>query len=388
MDIHPSNVIPIDRPTARTGPGRGCSPSTIVYAVSDDDGLVEVASVVSALDARAAFRQVVVHTGSESSEGMLDGVDGARVDRWLRISAGSHAERTAAALTSFEAVLLETAPEVVVVAGDHDAAVGASLAAAKLEIAVAHIGAGLRSWDWTVPEEINRSVVDRLSDTLFTSTPENEANLLGEGVPDGRIHAVGNTRIDVLRRYQERARHRAAWWPHGAIEGGYILVLLCGAQTPERLTQIANALQGPATAGPVLFLAHPAIEATLRGPAVTGAFASSNVTCVGPLCYLDRLSLQVGAGALVTDCGAYQEEATALGVPCYSLQSTASQSGTLTHGTNVLLGDDPAVLTSVRPSNSAPTPAAIPLWDGRAGERIADTLIANYALSASVEGEC
>jgi UDP-N-acetylglucosamine 2-epimerase (non-hydrolysing) len=376
----PANVIPM--PTSRDGgASERTARTTVLHAVGDDDGLVEIASVVAALERRACFRQLVINAGEETAVG-APGVT--EVHRRLGIGRGSHAERTAEMLVGFERVLLEQRPEIVLVTGDDDAALAAALAAAKLDIAVGHIGAGLRSWDWTLPEEVNRSVIDRLSDTLFTPSTDAGTHLLEEGIPDGRIHRVGNTRIDMLRRYEAHARTRAAWRDHGVDERDYTLVALqrpASIAPADRLERIARHLEEVARDSTVLLLVHPRTREVLES--VSARLAAAGVRQASAAGYLDALSLEAGAGAIVTDAGAVQDEASALGVPCYTLQPTTARTVTLTHGTNVLLGDDPAALESVRPTGWAPTPAAIPLWDGRAGERIAEALVANYTLAVA-----
>jgi UDP-N-acetylglucosamine 2-epimerase (non-hydrolysing) len=253
-------------------------------------------------------------------------------------------------------------------------AVAAAMAAAKAGIAVAHLGSGLRCWDWRLPDEINRTLIDRLSDTLFTFSEEAGANLREEGVPEGRIHAVGNTRIDMLRLYESRARGLAAWKAYGVIAYDYVLVAM---QQPGNLERIADGLRELSATCPVLWLRHP------RTDSDSGCrlLREAGVRCIGPATYIEALSLQASAGAVVTDAGTVQEEASALGVRCYTLMSTTPRPITLTHGTNILLGDDPAALESVAPTRWAPTPAAIPRWDGHAGERAAEVLAINYTLA-------
>jgi UDP-N-acetylglucosamine 2-epimerase (non-hydrolysing) len=366
-------------------PARRVTPTTVLHAIGDDDRLIEVAPVIAALDRRSVFRQIVVHAGARAerppTEDELPGVH-----RWLGMGGGTPAERTAAMLTAFESVLFEEQPDLVLVSGDDEAALAAALAAAKLAIAVAHLGSGLRSWDWTLPEEINRSVIDRLSDTLFTYCPDAGDNLVQEGIPSGRIIGVGNTRIDVLRRYETLARKRASWSAYGAREREYTLVTLRrpeALRAPGRLEQLTSALDTLAREGVVLLLLHPATSDELGSERATALLSAAGVRCVGPAGYLDTLSLQAGAGAIVTDACAVQEEASALGIPCYTLLDATASTITLTHGTNVLLGPDPAALTAARPTGWDPTPAAIPLWDGHAAERVADALVANYTLSSA-----
>jgi UDP-N-acetylglucosamine 2-epimerase (non-hydrolysing) len=367
-------------------PARRVTRTIIVHAVADDDRLIEVAPVIAALERRGAFRQVVVHAGDRPEQASSPESELTCVHRWLGSTGGTPAARTAAMLTAFESVLFEEQPDLVLVSGDDEAALAAALAASKLAIAVAHLGSGLRSWDWTLAEEINRSVIDRLSDTLFTYCPEADANLAQEGVPTGRIHGVGNTRIDVLRRYEALARKRAVWTAHDATEREYTLVTLRrpeGLRAPGRLEQLTSALAKLAREGVVLLLQHRATREELGSDRALALLSAAGVRCIEPAGYLETLSLQTGAGAIVTDACAVQEEASALGIRCYTLLDATASTVTLTHGTNVLLGDDPAALSAARPNGWDPTPAAIPLWDGHAAERVADALVANYTLSTA-----
>jgi UDP-N-acetylglucosamine 2-epimerase (non-hydrolysing) len=357
--------------------------TTILHAAADDECLVEMAAVIAALERRGSFRQVVVHAGAAPGQESSPAVELTCVHRWLGVGPGTHAGRTAELLTAFETVLFEERPDVLLVSGDDDAALAAALAASKLHVAVAHLGSGLRSWDWTLPEEINRTVIDRLSDTLFTHSADARENLAQEGIPAGRIHDVGNTRIDLLRRYEAKALRRAAWANFGATARNYTLVSLRhpdGLRAPGQIEQLASALDGLKAHGSVLLLLHPATRAEFESNRAAAMLSAAGVRYIGPAGYLDTLSLLAGAGAIVTDASAVQEDASALGVPCYTLLATTPATVTLTHGTNILVGEDPTALAIARPFGVDPTPAAIPGWDGRAAERVADALVANYAL--------
>ncbi len=235
-----------------------------------------------------------------------------------------------------------------------------------------------------MPEEINRVLTDRLSDILFTHSPEAIENLRAEGVVEGRIHHVGNTMIDSLRRSERLARQRRAWEAAGVERAKYALVTLhrpSNVDDHDRLMRIVDALVGLAERFPVVFPIHPRTRGRLGDEGVA-RLEQAGARCIAPMGYLDFLSLQSGAGAVVTDSGGVQEETSALGVRCYTFRPGTERPITLTHGTNVLLGDDPAALEKVRLATWDPTPSAIPLWDGHAGERVADVLVTNYAITA------
>ena len=371
----------------------GFAPATMVHVVGARPNFVKMAPVIAALDECPELRSLVVHTGQhydgKMSDDILADLEFRAPDRFLGVGSGNHGEQTAKVLTAMEQVLIETSPVAVVVAGDVNSTLAAALAAAKLGIPVAHLESGLRSEDWSMPEEINRVLTDRLSDLLFTHSPEAEENLSREGIEGGRVHYVGNTMIDSLRRCERRARDRAVWTQYGVNAREYVLVTLhrpSNVDDPVRLEGITDALIELAATSPIVFPIHPRTRARLEAAGTLVTLEAAGIVCAEPLGYIDFLSLQSGAGAIVTDSGGVQEESAALGVTCYTFRPNTERPVTLTHGTNILLGDDPRELTAVRPSSFAPTPCAIPLWDGHAGERVAEILIANYALRPALAG--
>jgi len=379
-----SNVVPLRAAYSVTrDPVK--SPTTVLHVVASDEELVEVASVITALDRRPAFRQILVYGGDNVE--VLRGTKLARVHHRIDTRTGSQAQRTATALVAMDALLREEQPEVVMVAGDDELVLAAATTSAKQQIAVARLGAGHRCWDWTLTDEINRTVIDRLADSLFTASADAGTNLRDEGVPDGRIHFVGNTGIDTLRRYEADALTRAAWKDYGAEKQAYTLVTLERPEsmaTAERPARIVAALGDLTATAPVLLLQRPRTGA-LNSQVSQSLLAAAGVRSVEPVPYLEALSLKAGAGAIVTDADAVQDEASALGISCYTLAQTTARTVTLTHGTNVLLGPDPSAIAFVAPARRPPTPAAIPLWDGRAGERVASALVANYTFGAYAE---
>jgi len=366
--------------------------SALVHVVGARPNFVKMAPVIAASRARGVFDQVVVHTGQHYDARMSGDIQAdlgfPPADRFLGVGSGPHGEQTAKVLAAFERILLDVRPAAVVVAGDVNSTLGCALAAAKLQIPVAHVEAGLRSRDWTMPEEINRVVTDRLSDVLFTHSPEALGNLVAEGIDAARVHEVGNTMIDSLRRCERRARDRAAFRDLGLAEHEYVLVTFHrpgNVDDPSRLAQIAAALERLARQCPVVFPVHPRTRARLVAAGALAPLQAAGVRCVEPAGYLDFLSLQATAGAIVTDSGGIQEEASALGVRCFTFRPNTERPVTLTHGTNTLLGDDPAAIAGVRPARRAPATCAIPRWDGHAGERVADVLVARYAAGVAAE---
>lgn len=355
--------------------------STVVFAVGARPNFVKMAPVIEAVGRRGLFRQLVVHTGQHYDERMsaeiLDDLAFPKPDRFLGIGSGSHAEQTGFTLIAFERVLLEERPDLVVVSGDVNATLACSLAASKLGVPVAHVESGLRSNDWSMPEEQNRVLTDRLSELLFTHSPEANENLVAEGIAEEKIHYVGNTMIDTLRRLERDARARRGWERLGAEENDYALVTLhrpSNVDQEERLRAVVAALAELGRHTKVLFPIHPRTRARLAGGDGLERLERAGVVCLEPLGYLDFLSLESGAGMIVTDSGGLQEEAAALGVRCYTLRPNTERPITILQGTNTLIGDDPAAIASLRPSGEPPAPCAIPLWDGHAAERVADVI--------------
>lgn len=356
-----------------------------MHVVGARPNFVKMGPIISALEARDTFRQVIVHTGqhydARLSDDVLADLGFPPCDRFLGVGSGQHGEQTARVLQAFEAVLIEEQPVAVVVPGDVNSTLACALAAAKLGIPVAHIESGLRSRDWSMPEEINRVLTDRLSDLLFTHSREARENLEAEGIEPERIHFVGNTMIDSLRRFEPDARELAAWEPLGLQQETYMLVTLhrpSNVDEPQRLDEIVLALAELGVAVPVVFPVHPRTRARLADSGGLAHLETAGVTTCEPLGYVEFLSLQAGAGAILTDSGGVQEESSALGVPCFTFRPNTERPVTLTHGTNTLIGDDPRAIPELRPSTWSPAPSEIPLWDGHASERVADVLIATF----------
>ena len=383
----PNLVLVSETPDRRNSDGR----PTIVHVIGARPNFVKMAPVVAALERRQTFRQVIVHTGqhydSRMSDEVLADLEFPEVDVFLGVGSGTHGVQTAKVLSAFEKVLIDTEPDVVLVAGDVNSTLACALAASKMGIAIAHLEAGLRSFDWSMPEEVNRVLTDRLSDVLLAHSPEAVENLQAEGICPGRVYNVGNTMIDSLRRCEKQARELRVWETVGMEEREYVLVTLhrpSNVDEPVRLNGIVDGLVELADHAPAVFPIHPRTRARLAENGGLARLEDAGVACIEPIGYLDFLSLQAGAGAIVTDSGGVQEEASALGVSCFTFRPNTERPVTLTHGTNVLLGEDPAEIAEVRPASHPPTPSAIPLWDGHAADRVADALEANYVLMPAV----
>jgi UDP-N-acetylglucosamine 2-epimerase (non-hydrolysing) len=376
--------MPVRHPDSTPISGRA-----LVHAVGARPNFIKMAPLISALRERSPLEQVVVHTGQHydrrMSEEILEDLSFPVPDYSLGVGSGTHAEQTGKVLMAFEQILLDVDPAAVVVAGDVNSTLACALAASKLHIPVVHLESGLRSGDWAMPEEVNRVLTDRLSDLLLTHSPEAEANLVSEGIDASRIRYVGNTMIDSLRRFEAVARDRAVWARHSVGRQEYVLVTLhrpSNVDEPSRLARIVEALARLAQDAPIIFPVHPRTRARLAAGGDLERLAAAGVRCTEPVGYLDFLSLQLGAGAIATDSGGIQEEAAALGIPCYTLRANTERPVTISHGTNVLLGDDPSRLLEVRVAQHPPTPCAVPLWDGHAAERAAQAILEAFPETA------
>jgi UDP-N-acetylglucosamine 2-epimerase (non-hydrolysing) len=301
-----------------------------------------------------------------------------RPDHRLLSGSGTHAAQTAAVMCAFEPLVAELAPDMIVVVGDVNATLACALVAAKAGVPAAHVEAGLRSGDRTMPEEVNRIVVDRLCEHLLAPSPDAAANLLAEASPASSVHLVGNVLVDTLLACRERARSRPILDDLGLHPGGYGLVTLhrpSNVDDPATLEDLVGTLAVVAARCPLVFPAHPRTAARLAGQAPPG------VRLLPPAGYPDFLALQMGARVVLTDSGGVQEETTALGVPCLTLRDQTERPITVAEGTNRVVGRrrEDVVAAAFDALDDPPPPRRPALWDGRAGRRIADVLLAAVA---------
>ena len=352
-----------------------------VYVVGTRPNFVKTAPVIAAMRARDPDgRHAIVHTGQHydrmMSEIFLEELGVPEPDHMLEVGSGSHAEQTALVMQRLEPVLAEEQPDLVFVPGDVNSTLAAALTAAKALIPVAHIESGLRSFDRTMPEEINRIVADVLSQYLFLHSEEAIENLRAEGIAEERMHFVGNTMIDTLAALEGRIGAAGAAAELGVEAGGYLLVTLHRPALVDGplLGETMASLAAVAAEMPVVFPVHPRTRKMLGE---SGA-EHPGLKLVDPLGYVEFLSLLADAGAVLTDSGGIQEETTYLGVPCFTLRDNTERPVTIRAGTNTLLGLDPAAIAGIpaalseRPGGRPDPP---PLWDGHAAERIADVIL-------------
>jgi len=342
---------------------------------------MKMAPILDALKRHPEIHPFLIHTGqhydAEMSRVFFDELGLPAPDKDLEVGSDTHARQTARIMSAYEPLVEERAPKLVVVVGDVNSTMACSLVAVKLGVPVAHVEAGLRSRDRTMPEEINRLVTDAVSDLLFATSADAVENLRAEGVPEEKIHLVGNPMIDTLRQHLEAARKRGAVARFGLKPRGYALVTLhrpSNVDDVSSLRRVFDALRALSEQIPILFPTHPRTRERMDR---AGIQAGAGLKLTEPLGYLDFLCLMDQARFLVTDSGGIQEETTALGVPCLTLRPNTERPVTITEGTNRLLGEDPAaILPAAKPliEGTFPEARCPKLWDGRAGMRIAEVL--------------
>jgi UDP-N-acetylglucosamine 2-epimerase (non-hydrolysing) len=361
----------------------------VAHIVGARPNYMKVAPVYAALERSGLVEQRLIHTGQHYDAAVKDvffaELPLPKPHVQLEVRSGMHGEQTARALDGLERVLVDMRPDLVLVPGDVNSTLAGALAAVKLHIPVCHLEAGLRSFDWAMPEEHNRKVADHLASLLLTHSDDANENLAREGIESDRIAFVGNTMIDTLLANVERARALETCRELGLEPGGYVLVTLHRpslVDDPELLARTMRALESVAARIPVLFPVHPRTRQRL---ATLGLVERTRVQLATPESYRRFLSLQADAAAVVTDSGGVQEETTALGVPCFTLRDNTERPVTLTHGSNVLLGLAPERLVEIPDrlsANGHRHDRRPPLWDGRAGERAARAIEARVGLAA------
>ena len=356
----------------------------IAAVVGARPNFVKIAPIMAALRDRPEARTTLIHTGQhydvQMSEAFFANLDIPTPDINLDVRSGTAAAQIAEVMQRLEPVLAEARPDVVVVVGDVNSTIAAALTAVKLGIPVAHVEAGLRSFDRSMPEEINRVLTDAISDLLFTTEPAAHENLAREGIPADRVHFAGNVMIDTLFRYRERAEQSPILDSLGLEPGSYAALTLhrpSNVDSAEALGRMLAALARIQSDIPVVFPVHPRTRQRLA--AVNGSLPPlPGLHLVEPLPYLDFLCLMAHARCVLTDSGGIQEETTALGVPCLTLRTSTERPITVTRGTNRIVGVEPdAIVTAWREVADGRWPAGeLPeLWDGKAAERIVRILL-------------
>lgn len=353
--------------------------SRVCCIVGARPNLIKMAPVVKGLAARE-LTPMLIHTGqhydARLSRVFFDQLRLPPPDLNLGAGGGTHAEQTGRIMMLLEPHLQAQRPELLVVAGDVNSTLAAALTAAKLAIPVAHVEAGLRSFDRTMPEEINRVLTDHIAELLFTTEAAANANLEREGIARQNIFFVGNCMIDTLDAHLEQALAGAPWQTFGVTPGAYGVVTLhrpANVDEPAALARILDALTELSRALPLIFPVHPRTRSPLARAQPTGG----RIQMVEPLGYLEFLGLMAKARLILSDSGGIQEEATALGVPLLTLRPNTERPVTLETGLNRLVGSDRTqILSAAHDLLAHPPPprARPPLWDGQAGARVAETI--------------
>ena len=356
----------------------------IVAVVGARPNFVKIAPLLAELRLYPEAEVTLVHTGQhydlQMSEAFFANLDIPAPDVNLEARGDTAVAQTAEIMRRLEPVLVERRPDWVVVVGDVTSTVAAALTAVRLGFPIAHVEAGLRSGDRSMPEEINRIITDAVSDVLFTTEPAGNDNLAREGVDARRVHFVGNVMIDTLYRYRERARESSILGDLGLAPRGYAALTLhrpSNVDTPDALGRMMSAIARVQAEIPVVFPVHPRTRARLE--ALPGGLgAAAGLRLVAPLPYLDFVQLMANARCVLTDSGGIQEETTALGVPCLTLRENTERPITVTRGTNRIVGVAPAAIFAAwrDVAEGRWRPGELPeLWDGKAAERIVRFLL-------------
>jgi len=359
----------------------------VMNVVGARPNFMKVAPIVAAMKrAGTKFQPLVVHTGQHYDAAMSDSffrdLELPEPDTHLGVGSASHAAQTAAVMERFEPVVLSEKPDWVLVVGDVNSTLACALVCVKLGVKVAHVEAGLRSRDRTMPEEINRLLTDQIADLLLTPSADADANLRAEGIPQERIRLVGNVMIDSLLRNLERARASQIKHELGVGDAEYAVLTLhrpSNVDQRETFARILSALESITKTLPVIFPVHPRTRKTIAELGLSDRVAAmTNLRLIDPLGYLDFLNLYSSARLVLTDSGGIQEETTFLNIPCLTLRENTERPITVELGTNVIVGTDTnrivAAANAALNGSAKKSPSSIPLWDGHASERILDAL--------------
>lgn len=359
----------------------------VLNIVGARPNFMKIAPIVREMKRRETdFQPLIVHTGQHYDQAMSDsfftdlGIP--KPDFHLEVGSASHAVQTAKIMTAFEPVVLEEKPDWVLVVGDVNSTIACALVCAKLGVKVAHVEAGLRSRDRTMPEEINRILTDAISDLLLTTSQDADENLKNEGVSEDKIKFVGNVMIDSLFYSLKLAEKSTAREDLSLSANDYaVLTLHRPSNVDERKVfgELLDALAAISEKLPIIFPAHPRTRANVERFGLTETIANSNIRLIEPLGYLDFMRLYSGAKLVLTDSGGLQEETTALSIPCLTLRENTERPVTISMGTNILVGTNAekikqAAFKILSQENDSTGKKIPPLWDGKAAERICDVL--------------
>jgi UDP-N-acetylglucosamine 2-epimerase (non-hydrolysing) len=370
----------------------------ILSVVGARPNFMKIAPLIGEMRHYTTIESVLVHTGQhyddEMSRVFFDELRLPRPHVDLAVGSGSHARQTAQVMERFEPVVTRVQPALVVVVGDVNSTLACALVAVKCGVPVAHVEAGLRSHDRSMPEEINRLLTDAIAEWLFTPSEDANENLRREGISGDRIHLVGNVMVDALVQHRARAEQSSIRRLLGLEDRAYGLASLhrpVNVDDPAVLGGILSALNRVGRTLPIVFPAHPRTVERMRAFGLGGVLDPAAVRIVDPLGYIDFLHLEAHARLVLTDSGGVQEETTVLGVPCLTLRLNTERPVTVTEGTNTVVGNKPdrIVAEAERVLRDGRPPARRPrLWDGRAAERVLAVLAQRYRLVRSGGRPC
>ena len=345
---------------------------------------IKANQVYQSLDQLNTFDLTLINTGQHYDQNMskifIQELGMKNPDINMEVGGGRHGEQTGKIISLYEKILIEKKPNMIIVFGDVNSTIACSLAAAKLGIPIAHVESGLRSFDWNMPEEINRVLTDRLSTVLFTTSPEAKDNLINEGISTKRIHFVGNTMIDSLVKFQqkfEQSKIRNSL----DMNGDYALITFhrpSNVDNKSKLKKLMNAIQDVSNIISCIFPIHPRTKKMLESSKLYNELHNNNnIRLIEPIGYIDFMCLQKNASIVLTDSGGIQEESTFFGIPCITVRKNTERPITISKGTNKLIGTDysrilEAVTTSINQNNDENS--IPPLWDGKAAARISSIL--------------
>ncbi len=360
----------------------------VLNIVGARPNFMKIAPIYAEMKRRESeFEPLIVHTGQHYDEKMsdafFDDLGMPKPDIHLEIGSASHAVQTAKIMLAFEPVILCEKPDWVLVVGDVNSTIACALVASKLGVKIAHVEAGLRSNDRTMPEEINRILTDSISDLLLTPSPDGNENLKKEGIPDSKVKLVGNVMIDSLFRNLEIAKKSKIREELNLIDKDYAVVTLhrpSNVDEKEIFKGLLEALSEISQKLPIIFPAHPRTASRIEEFGFSDKIKKSNIKIVEPLGYLDFSNLMSNSKLVLTDSGGLQEETTALKIPCLTLRENTERPITIEMGTNILVGTNPEKIKQeafkVLENNDFAKDAKIPLlWDGKTAERICDALL-------------
>lgn len=360
----------------------------VLLIVGARPNFMKVAPIYAEMKRRPAeFEPLIVHTGQHydaaMSDTFFDDLGMPKPNVYLGVGSGSHAIQTAKVMTEFEPIVLEHKPDWVVVVGDVNSTIACALVCSKLGVKVAHVEAGLRSRDRSMPEEINRILTDSISDLLLTTSQDADENLANEGIPSQKIRFVGNVMIDSLLEHLKIAERSTIREDLGIADTDYaVLTLHRPSNVDDRaiFSGILGSLIAISERLPIIFPVHPRTKAKIDEFGFKDSINDSNIRLIEPLGYLDFMRLYSGARLVLTDSGGIQEETTVLGIPCLTLRDNTERPVTIELGTNVLVGTDPekikrAAFKILDEENSTRSASIPPLWDGKTAGRICNELL-------------